>query len=84
MSFVSFHINGTEGTGRTEVFASTATDTAFRVDGWELERVGIVGIRRHHGDGLRGAMAGAVVTCHLIPVHDAVLFDPYGVAYLDG
>ena len=84
MPFVSFYIDGAEGTGRAEVLARAAADAALGVDGRELERVGIVGIRRHHGDGLRGAMAGAVVTCHLIPVHDAVLFDPYGVAYLDG
>ena len=84
MSFVSFHINGTEGTGRTEVFASPATDTAFRVDGWELERVGVLGVRRYHGDGTCGTMARTVTAFHLVGLYHTVALDPYGVSYLDG
>ena len=81
---MSFHINGTEGTGRTEVFAGTATDAAFRVDGRKLERVGVLGVRRYHGDGTCGTMACTVTAFHLIGLHHAVAFDPYGVPYLDG
>ena len=81
---MSFHIDGTEGTGRTEVFASTATDAAFCVDGWELERIGVLGVRRYHGDGTCGTMARTVTAFHLVGLYHTVALDPYGVSYLDG
>ena len=79
---MSFHIDGTEGTGRTEVFASTATDTAFRVDGRKLERVGVLGVRRYHGDGTCGTMARTVTAFHLVGLYSYL--DGRFVGYGDG
>ena len=36
MNLVSFHINGAERTGWTKIFTSTATDTSFCIDHWNL------------------------------------------------
>ena len=70
--------------GRNSSAEAAATDASLVVHHRELGRIRLPGHRRHHLYRTGRAMAGAVVTCHLIPVHDAVLFDPYGVAYLDG
>ena len=36
MYFVSFHMDGTEWLGRTEILTGSATDAAAQVDGREL------------------------------------------------
>ena len=84
MHFVTFDIDGAERTRRTEVFASSATDAAFGVDNGYLERTGVGSILRNHLDGACRAMAFAIAAGHAVGIHHAVLFNPYGMAHLDG
>ena len=83
MHFVSFHINGTERTRRTKVFACTTTDTTFGVDDRNLQRFRIVGILRNHLDSTCRTMAGTITTLLTISVHDTVFWYPYGMTDLD-
>ena len=79
MSFMSFHIDGTEGAGRTEVLAGTATDATLGVDNGYLHRMLVGGITGHHLDGSRRTMAGAVAALHPVGQRNTVFPDPYGM-----
>ena len=82
MHFMSFHIDGREGTCGTEVFTGTAADATVLVDGGHQDGLSIVFVI-HHLDGSCGTVAGAVAATDAIGEHYAVVFDPYGVADMD-
>ena len=84
MPFVSFHIDGAERTGRAEVLTSAASDATLGVYNRYFYRFRVGSVRRHHADGVRGAMAGTVAALYSVGQGDAVLLNPYGVTYLDG
>ena len=83
MYFVAFHINSTERTRRTEVFASTTTDATFGIHYRNLQRLLVVRILRNHLDSTSRTMAGTVAALLTIAVHDTVFSHPYGVTNLD-
>ena len=76
---MSFHIDGTERTGRTQILTCTATDTPFGIDDRNLDGTRVIAVRGNHQYGSRWAMAGTVTTIHAIGQRNAVLFYPYGV-----
>lgn len=84
MVLVSFHIDGTERTCRTEVLTGTAADTPLRVYHRYLRRIGVVRVRSYHLYGSCRTVAGAVTAFHSVGQRHAVLFHPYGMADLDG
>ena len=79
---MSFDIDGTEGTGGTEVLASTAPNAHFFVDG--RHPFLFILLQRHHLDGSRGAVTGTVAALHTIGKYNAVFPHPYRMAYLLG
>lgn len=80
---MALDINGTEGTGGTEVLAGTAADAFLGINHGNARRVLIAGLRRYHLYGAGGTMTGAVATFNTVGQYHAVLFYPYGVANLD-
>ena len=81
---MAFHIDGAERTRRTKVLACSASYAAFGIDCRYLDGGLIFRIRRNHLYGAGRAMAGTISTFHLVGDADAVLFNPYGMADLDG
>ena len=79
-----FHIDGAEGTGRTEVLASTATDTTLGVDNGYLHRMLVGSITGHHLDGSCRTMAGTIATIHPISQGYAVFPHPNGMTDTGG
>ena len=45
---MALDMNGTEGAGRTKVFASTATNASLGVNSWVFERIGVGRVSRYH------------------------------------
>ena len=76
---MSFHIDGTERSGRTQILTCTATDTPFGIDDRNLDRARVTAVRGNHQYGSRWAMAGTVATIYAIGQRNTVLFYPYGV-----
>ena len=76
---MSFHIDGTERSGRAQVFTCAATDTPFGIDDRNLDGARVIAVRGNHQYGSRRAMAGTVTTIHAIGQRNTVLFYPYGV-----
>ena len=76
---MSFHIDGTERSGRAQVFTCAATDTPFGIDDRNLDGTRVIAVRGNHQYGSRRAMAGTVATIHAIGQRNTVLFYPYGV-----
>lgn len=79
---VSLHVYGAERTCGAQILAGSAAYATLDVDGGDFGRILSVGIRRHHGYGLRGTVAGAVAALDVVGEGYAVLLDPHGVAYL--
>ena len=80
MHGMAFHIDGTERTGRAQVFARTATDTPLGIDNRNLDGVRITVIRRNHQYGSRWTMAGTVAAIYTVGQRNTVLFYPYSMA----
>ena len=78
MYFVALYMDGAERLCRTEVLASSATDASAHIYSRELEPVLIAFVDRHHDDGSRRTVAGAVAAFHSIRKDDAVLLRPAG------
>ena len=76
---MSFHIDGTERSGRTQILTCAATDTPFGIDDRNLDEARVIAVRGNHQYGSRWAMAGTVTTIHAIGQRNTVLFYPYGV-----
>ena len=74
-----FHIDGTERSGRAQVFTRAATDTPLGIDDRNLDRARVTAVRGNHQYGSRWAMAGTVATIHAIGQRNTVLFYPYSV-----
>ena len=83
MTFMSFYIDCTERTCRTEVFARAASDATFNVHHRNLRRIRLLRIRGHHRDGSRRAMAGTVAAIYPIGERHTVLFYPHGMTNLN-
>ena len=66
MSLRSLYIDGTEGAGRAEVLASTASDATLYVDGWDAWRTSVALFGVDHLYGSCGAMACAIATIYSI------------------
>ncbi len=81
--FVTFDIDGSERTGRTEVFARSAADALGDVDRWNLN-FAFWAVVINHFDGMGGTMPGTVATGNVIVQHYAVFLYPYRVADLQG
>ena len=73
------HIDGTERSGRAQVFTRAATDTPLGIDDRNLDGVRVTAVRGNHQYGSRRAMAGTVATIYAIGQRNTVLFYPYGV-----
>ncbi len=82
MHFVTFHIDGTEWTGWTEVLAGSAADAIGFVDGWDIYASGVVLVERNHFDGSRWTMAFTVSAIHTVRHRNTVLLDPHGMTDL--
>ena len=80
--FVSFHVNCAERSGRAEVLAGTAADASVLVDGRHLY-LAIWAFIVYHLDGTSGAVSCAVAATDAIGQYDTVVFDPYGMTYMD-
>ena len=84
MILVSFHIHCAEGTRGTQILARSATYAALDINRRDLARAAVARLQRHHSDGTRWAMTGAVVAILVVTQHDTILTDPYGMSYLYG
>ena len=84
MHLMPLHIDGREGTRRTDILTGTTADAGRFVDSRHHGRLLVVRIERHHLDGARRTMAGTVATIHLVCQHHTVLLDPNGMTNLDG
>ena len=93
MGFVTFYIDSAERTCRTQVFASTATDTAFRIDNrdhyglvlfavFTTSSMAVTAVERNHLYSSDRTMSSTIPAIYSVGKRDAVLFHPYGVAYL--
>ena len=91
MGFVSLDVNGTERTCRTQVFASTATDTAFRIDDrdhyglvlfavFATSSMSVTAVERNHLYSSDRTMSSTIPAIYSIGKRDAVLFHPHGMA----
>ena len=80
--FVSFHVNCAERSGRAEVLAGTAADAFVLVHGRHMY-LAIWAFIVHHLDGTSGAVACAVAATDTVGQYDTVVFDPYGMTYMD-
>ena len=81
--FISFHINRAERAGGAEVLAGTAADAAVLIHGGHFHR-SVRTFVIHHLDGSCGAVAFTVAATDTVSQHDAILFNPHGVASMDG
>ena len=84
VAHVSFHIDGTEGTGGTEVLTGAAADAALGVDHGNPARIGPRRLGGHHGDGSGGTVTGTVAALLTVGEGDAVLAYPHGMTDLRG
>ena len=84
MSFMSFHIDGTERTCRTQIFACAAPDAPFGIHNGDSDRVHIVTVGRNHQYCARRAMTGTVAALHTVGQRNAILPDPYGMTDTGG
>lgn len=82
MLLMALHVDGTEGANRTEVLASSTTDTTILINDGNARRLLILRIHWHHGDGSYRTMAGTVSTRHTIGDRQTVLLYPYSMANL--
>ena len=73
MVFMTFHIDGTERTSGTKVFARTTTDASFGIHNRNLQRFRVIGILSHHLDGTSRTMALTITTTFIVSV---ALFPP--------
>ncbi len=82
MSYITFHINRAERTGRAEVFAGTTADALVLVHGRHLYcavRAFVV----YHLDGSCWAVTCAVAAADAVGQHHAIVLDPYGMSHMD-
>ena len=83
MTLITLYINSAERTRRTQVLARTTTDAERIVYGRNKARLGIGWIKRHHSDGLCGAVTLAVAAINIVGYNDTVLLHPYSVTNLN-
>ena len=81
---MSFYIDGTVWTCRTQVLAGTATDTFLFVDDRLLDGVRVVLVDRDHLDRLCRTMALAVAALNTVGHRNTILMDRNGMTNLDG
>ena len=82
MSYITFHINRAERSGRAEVLAGAAAYAFILVHGRHLHcavRAFVV----YHLDGSRRAMTGAVAAADAVGQHHAIVLDPHGMPHMD-
>ena len=80
--FITFHVNRAKRSGRAEVLASTTADALVLVNGRHLH-LAIWAFIVYHLDGTSGAMTCAVAATDAVGQYDTVVFDPYGMTYMD-
>ena len=81
---VSFHIDGTERSCRTQVFTRSAPDTPLGIDNRNPDGVHIVTVGGDHQYRSRRTMTGTIATLHTVGQRNAILSDPYGMADTGG
>ena len=84
MLFVTFDVDGAEGTCRTQIFTGSAANAAGFVDCREVGRLLVVRIAGNHFDGTHRTVACTVATLDTIVDGHTVLLDEHGVTYLCG
>lgn len=81
---MTFYIDGTERTGRTEILAGTASDAALVVYNRYFGGIRIVFVRWYHLYCPDRAVSGTVATFDTIGQRHTIFLYPYGMSYLDG
>lgn len=88
MYLMSFYIDSRQRAYRAEVLASAASDADCRVDSRDFQRVLVVRVilrvERHHCYRPCRTVACAVSAVNAFADRQAVLANPYGMAYLYG
>jgi hypothetical protein len=84
MLFVTFDVDGREGTRRTQILAGSTANAAGFVDGRDIGRLLVIRIARNHLNGSHRTVACTVATLHTIVDGHTVLLDKHGVTYLCG
>lgn len=84
MPFMSFNVDGTERSCRTEVLASSTTDATLSIHHGDSRRILHIRIGRDHLYGSCRAMPSAVAAIHPVGQRDAVLLYPHGMTDLGG
>ena len=82
MYFMSLDHDCREGTGRTHIFTSSATNAGLFVHSGNPGRFLILLIQRHHLNSTSRTMARAVTTLHTIGHSHTILLDENRMAYL--
>ena len=82
MSYITFHINRAEWSGRAEALAGAAADAFVFVHSRHLYR-SVWTFVVYHLDGSCRAMAGAVAAADAVGEHYAIVFNPYGMTHMD-
>ena len=83
MPFVPLYVDCALRGGWTQMFAGSATDATFGVNGGDFEGVLIVRIEWNQFDCIRRAMPLAAVAAHFVPHDNAEVVLPYGVPDLN-
>ena len=83
MHFVTFDIDGREGSRRTDVLTGTTTNTGCLVDGRHHRRLLVILIKRHHLDSSSWTVTGTVAARHLVGDGHTVFLNPNGMTDLD-
>ena len=83
MHFVTFDIDGREGSRRTDILTGTTTDTGSLIDSGHHRRLLIILVERHHLDSSCRTVTGTVATRHIVGDGHTVLLDPHGMTDLD-
>ena len=81
LNFISLNIDGAERTGGADVLALAAANAAFGVHHWDFQ-IWVAAFFIDKNDGAHRAVACAVAANHPVGFHNAVVFNPNGMADL--
>lgn len=81
---MSFHVNGAERAGRAKILTSATAYAALRIDYRDFRGIRIIRVGGDHLYGTHRTMTGTIAALDPIGQWDAVLLNPYGMAYLYG
>ena len=84
MYFVSFYMNCSERSCRTQVLAGAASSTSLFVYCWNHQGLRIGRILSDHSDGSHRAMTGTIAAFYAVSVDNAIVKIHDSVSDLDG